>query len=119
MMIRPLSAIVLGCAAALLSGCSDERSVSGSCRTGELSDKSVLCIDYYDSGKVSQWRMACNTGMKGEWSPAGCDTAKYLGGCKAGNKVIWYFPSERHKTVADVKQSCAGKDRAFVAAPGG
>jgi hypothetical protein len=119
MMIRSLIGIVLGYTVIFLSGCSDEQNIAGSCHTGELSDKSELCINYYDNGNVSQWRTACNTMMKGEWSPAACDTSDSLGGCKAGNKVIWYYPSERHKTVADAKQSCVRKNRVFVAAPAG
>lgn len=119
MMIRSLTVFALGYTVILLAGCSDEQNIAGSCHTGELSDKSELCINYTDSGKASQWRTACNTMMKGEWSPTACDTTDSLGGCKAGNKVIWYYPSERHKTVADAKQSCASKNRVFIAVPAG
>lgn len=111
--------VFLGFTIMVAAGCSDEKTVVGSCQIGELSDKSVLCINYDDAGKLPQWRMACESVMKGEWSAKACDTSTSLGGCKAGNKVIWYFPSEKHQSVDDAKQSCISKNRIFVPAPAG
>ncbi|MGD8571169.1 MAG: hypothetical protein PVF34_04620 [Gammaproteobacteria bacterium] len=100
-------------------GCGDDKTVAGSCKTNELADNSVLCIDYYDGGKTSQWRQACNDMMQGQWSSSACDSASALGGCGAGNKVIWYYPSAKHQAVEQVEQACLSKSRKFISGVAG
>lgn len=102
---------------AAISACTGKQDIAGSCSTQALGDNSNICIEYYDADKGNRWQMACDA-MRGQWSAASCNRASALGGCKAGNKVIWYFHSEKHPTEQDVRQSCASKDRRFIAAPG-
>jgi len=101
----------------MLTGCSANDEVAGSCKTAALDDQAVICIDYYDGKNIDQWRSACNTAMKGEWLSQACDTSKALGGCQAGNKIIWMYPSAKHASKADAEQSCVAKNRKYLTAP--
>jgi len=104
-----------------LAGCDSKYDfkddVAGSCKTAALDDHSVICIDYYDGKNIDQWRSACNAAMKGKWLSQACDTSMALGGCQAGNKIIWMYPSAIHANEKDAKQSCLAKSRKFIPAP--
>jgi hypothetical protein len=101
----------------VLAGCSANNDVIGSCKTGALDDQSVICIDYHDAKNLDQWRTACNTVMQGEWSSGACNVSSSLGGCRAGNKVIWMYASERHSNSEDVESSCVAKSRDYLPPP--
>jgi hypothetical protein len=100
-----------------LAGCSANDNVTGSCNTSTLDDQSVICIDYFGTKNLDQWRTACTTGMGGAWKASACDTATALGGCQAGNKIIWMYPSAIHVSAQDAEQSCMAKSRKFIPAP--
>ena len=94
-------------AATALASCDDEEEgVVASCKAGLASDKSRMCIDYDASDNLDQWRMACRTVMRGKWSKSPCDTKETLGGCKVKTSTIWLYPSTKHETIEDAKESC-------------
>jgi len=101
----------------VLTGCSANNDVIGSCKTGALDDQSVICIDYYDAKNRDQWRTACNTVMQGEWSSGACNASSSLGGCRASNKVIWMYASEKHSNNHDAQSSCVAKSREYLPPP--
>lgn len=98
----------------ILVACSADHEVAGSCQSAQLDDSSVICIDYLDASGREQWRSACETAMRGKWSPVACETTNALGGCQAGNKIIWMYVSETHRSVQDAEKSCAAKSRPFL-----
>ncbi|MCI0505988.1 MAG: hypothetical protein L0Z73_07730 [Gammaproteobacteria bacterium] len=102
-----------------VTGCSADRDVVGSCKTAKLDDQSVICIDYYDAKNLDQWRSACETVIQGEWASMECDTTTAWGGCEAGNKVIWMYPSMKHRNALDAEQHCAATNRRYVPVPAG
>ena len=104
--------------ALLLAGCSGEPELAGSCLTAETDDGARLCIDYYGDLKLEQKRQVCGAVMRGTWSDTACVTAAVLGGCRAGDHVVWLLPSAKHPDVAAVRATCAESDREFLA-PGG
>lgn len=108
---------ILTFALLMLAGCTANEDVVGSCKTAMLNDQSIICIDYYGKKNLDQWRTACTTAMRGAWTSGACDTATALGGCQAGNKVIWMYPSAKHANTEDVEQSCLVKNRKFLPAP--
>ncbi|WP_455223277.1 hypothetical protein [Kaarinaea lacus] len=101
----------------VLVGCSARDDFAGSCKNALLDDQSVICIDYYGNKNLDQWRTACTTAMRGEWAALACDTATSLGGCQAGNKIIWMYPSAKHATIGDAEQSCIAKNRKYLPVP--
>ncbi len=40
-----------------------------------------------------------------------CDTSDALGGCASPRSITWYYPSDKHKTAADVKKECKDSDK--------
>ncbi|WP_455209289.1 hypothetical protein [Kaarinaea lacus] len=108
---------IVACTLFILAGCSADNDVIGSCQSALLDDRSVVCIDYYEAKSRDQWRTACETAIRGKWSSMACDTSSAFGGCKAGNKVIWMYPSEKHLNTQDAEQSCVAKNRLFLPVP--
>ena len=100
-----------------LISCFANNDVVGSCKTAALEDQSIICIDYLEAKNLEQWRTACNSVMQGQWSSHACNTSSALGGCEAGNKVIWMYPSTKHRNSQDVELSCAAKSRQFLPLP--
>jgi hypothetical protein len=105
-------------AISLLSGCSSEPQLAGSCATGVTEDGVKLCIDYYDDVKLEQKRQVCGAVMRGTWSERACATDAALGGCRAGSNVVWFLPSPKHPDVTSARMACESQDREFLAAPG-
>jgi hypothetical protein len=116
---RQVSKHVAGLALLVVSGCSADLDVVGSCKTANLDDQSVICIDYYDAKNLDQWRSACESVMRGAWSPMACNNTTAFGGCQAANKVIWMYPSGKHRNAKDAEQSCVEKNRRFVTVSSG
>ena len=78
----------------------------------------LLCIDYYDDVKLAQKRQVCGAVMRGTWSEKSCATDTALGGCRAGNNVVWFLPSPKHPDVATARAACESQGREFVSAEG-
>ena len=104
--------------AALLSGCSGEPELAGSCATGMTEDGVQICIDYYDDVKIDQKRQVCSAVMRGTWSERACATDEALGGCRAGANVVWFLPSPKHPDAAAARAECDAQGREFIALPG-
>lgn len=116
------AASLVACAAlasALLStlGCKE----TGSCKSGQLDDGSRICVSYHDGDLAQSFKGVCATLMKGTWSKAPCDGAGALGACqmKNGKSDMWMFPSDKHKTAADVQSFCEEEGDVFLPPPAG
>ena len=104
--------------AVLLTACSGEPELAGSCATGMTEDGVLLCIDYYDDVKIDQKRQVCSAVMRGAWSERACATGEALGGCRAGANVVWFLPSPKHPDTTAARAECESQDRTFLATPG-
>ena len=60
--------------APFLVGCPVEEEVFGSCRTDQLDDGSIICVDYLSSHTAHTFRQTCEGAMRGVWSDEQCDT---------------------------------------------
>lgn len=108
--------VVLAVALLVLTGCTkgSEPQAAGSCSTGPIGDRSIICIEYRTDKNIEEWRAACTMVMNGTWSEAACDTTTALGGCRTANGIVWLYPSEAHKTLEDARASCSGKGKEFI-----
>lgn len=109
-------AIAIAGLIACAAGCDGGKSAdSFRCKTGKLQDGSMMCIDYGSAEKAGEWKLGCRGPLRGEWSEGTCDATGALGGCRIEHATFWYFPSNKHKDMADVEAACENGE--VVAAP--
>jgi hypothetical protein len=111
-----LSLAVLIAVVPFLVGCPESEEVFGSCRTDQLDDGSIICVDYLSSHIADTFRQSCETAMRGVWSDGPCDTGGVLGGCRSGDRysITWIYLSRTHTTVNDVMEYCERRGGTFV-----
>jgi hypothetical protein len=85
------------------------KDIVGSCdMRGSDSSPSQICMDLTDIN--SKVEAICSEGKYKLKRGKSCDTSEALGGCASPRTIIWYYPSDSHKTASDVKKECGSSD---------
>jgi hypothetical protein len=105
---------------ATLAGCKKKGPmvVLASCelREGARPDESQICMDVGDKGFIPKARAICDDDpSRTRWHDGvQCDRSGALGGCRSSGGIMWYFPSAKHKSAADVQHACKSSSDKYV-----